>query len=275
MSKTAALSLLRFRGGLDLTLSTFLPWKYARLRPKQKITSIKASESAPYLFSTGERGECIFWQARRIDTRTVFLDAIAMYNPYLDSAPMWSTIAPEGNFAVVVTTQDVLLLSLRKDKVTRQDVDIPEFPQFRHILALRLDMSNDGSLFLIAVTDASVVFVWRIGEAEVTLVARSNSQWTAHRAAIMPEAASSAARIAIMDDAGGLGIGSILLERRHASYRDVRRINARHVKTERVCISSNNYVAALGFCDGQRVLQILNTQSSLFTNGLEYSIGLR
>jgi hypothetical protein len=274
LSASSAIGLLRIENGLEPSNALLLPWKQARLRHSQSIQLVLAAEEAAFVLSIGKSCETVLWRACRLRGRTVLLQAAAVYIPGREQIPRIAALSPDGQLAVIVTSEGILSLIIDGRRLALLSYTFDSFPFTKAILALRLDNSNDGGLFLTAVDDSSSIHTWQIFEGYVKLVCFAQSRFAAVRATITPQASSSAARVAFVDQEGNLGLGTMLLESNKASYRDLHSVVTGQTEVEMMCCSTTNYVASIGVTDGRRCLRIINSQSSLLTSGTEYNLSL-
>lgn len=233
------------------------------------------AEDASMALTVGDGGETILWQARKLRDHTALMQALAIYKPKDRLLPFKGAISADGKRAVLVTTESVILLALEKRKLVEQNIMLSQFPLANDILSLNFDNSNAGELFLVAVDSSSAVSVWRVDDNSAHLLCQTALSVPAVRAVMTPQTASSAARIACTDSEDCIRLGSLLLERDRASYCELISLKPQVSKISLLCCSTTNYIACVGSTSGNMQLHIINTQSSLFTTGLEYSLQLK
>lgn len=247
------------------------PWKHARIRHRQEIAIVAPSEDSSVVLTVGIACEAILWQARKLHDRTALMRAVAVYRPTTEAWPLKAAISQDGRTAAIVTSEGALLLKLAGRRLIEQKLTLPAFPLTEEILSVNFDNSNDGALFLVVVDASSAIMVWRIDASSAEILCQSPLSFPATRATVTPQTASSAARVAFINSCGEICLGSLLLERGRASYRDStsHRTQLSHISL--LCCSTTNYIAVVGNFEAQQQLRIINTQSSLFTTGLEYT----
>lgn len=273
-SKSAGLGLLRLDNALETGTATMQPWKHATLRHQQSIAIVLPAEDPSLVLTVAARGETILWQARKVQDRTAMMQAVAIYRPARDASPTRAALSANGQKAVLVTTESAVVLTLQGRKLVQTNFTLPSFPFVADILSLNFDNSEAGDLFLVAVDSSSSISVWRVDDHAAELVCQTPLATPASLAVVSPQVASSAARVAFVDGNDRICLGSLLLEHDKASYRDVSSLKPQLLDISLLCCSTTNYIACVGMSDGKLQLQIINTQSSLFTTGLEYSLML-
>ncbi|KAK9897184.1 hypothetical protein P389DRAFT_54320 [Cystobasidium minutum MCA 4210] len=274
ISKSAGVGLQRLDNALQPELAELQPWKHARIRHRQPIAILAPAEDSSMMLTVGIGSEAILWQARKLHDRTALMRAVAIYRPPEDAVPSRAALSQDGKTAAIVTSDGVLVLRVSARKLVPQKLVLPSFPVTDDILSLNFDNSNDGALFLVTIDSSSTILVWRIDGSSAELLCRASLAHTPTNAVVTPQTASSAARVALINKDGEIGLGSLLLERDKASYHDATVLKGRLSAVSHLCCSTTNYVAIIGTWEGHRQLRIINTQSSLFTTGLEYTYDL-
>lgn len=241
----------------------------------QDIQILIPAEDSSLLMTVGTGGETIIWQARRVHDRTALMHGLAIYKPAKKFSPTKAAVSADGKKAVIVRTDSVIVLALQKKRLIEEDIILPQFPVSTDILSLNFDNSNAGALFLVAIDSSSAIFVWRIEDTAAELVCWSKLAAPAIRVVVTPQTASSAARVAFTDSEDNIRLGSLILEHDKASYRDLNSFPSQVSDLSLLACSTTNFIACVGTSAGIPQLRIINTQSSLFTTGLEYSMSLQ
>lgn len=236
---------------------------------------LAAAEDPSFAMTIGQSGEAILWRARKLHDRTALMHSIASYRPSRKLTPLKAAISADGKTAVIVTTDVAVVLVLRDRKLVQTDLALPHFPISADILSLNFDNSNAGVLFLAAVDSTSAISVWRIEEDYAELVCQSAMPVPAVRVVVTPQSVSSAARVAFTDREDRVHLGSLLLEQNKASYRTTGNFITQLSNIDLLACSTTNFIACVGSAAGSLQLRIINTQSSLFTTGLEYTMPLQ
>lgn len=272
LSQSASLSLVRIEQALEPESARLLAWKHAKIRHSQRIIIVAPAELSTMALTVGDGSEVILWRARRIEDRTALLQALAIYKPAVAIPPTRAALSEDGNTAALVTTESTLIFRLQGRKLVQVPITLPSFPVIADIISLSFDNSNDGGLFLVAVDSSSTILVWRIDESSAELLCQAKLSSPASHAVVTPQTASSAARVAYANGDNRICLGSLILEHGRASYRDLSTLSPELTNISSICCSTTNYIACVGQSEDSSQLRIVNTQSSLFTTGLEFTM---
>ena len=268
------------------------------MRPSQPIKLFATASGERGILSVGSLGEMLLWRTRSLGNRTAAMEVVAAYRTPLPYSALHAALSSDSRMAMVVSATDIQFLKIKSSKLVPHEILIPSLPASLNILAIAFTISSDRNDYLTVVDVEGVIRVWHFPDSDtqcLELVYTSKSYIDqASKASITSlDNGSDIVRVAFIGSNGRLVTVHILLERSHVissrreSDFDTAEINISHIssssmhhvaigKQASVCQRIVPYAThTVTHSDGKDTLVTYNTQSALFTKGLELQYEFR